>query len=115
MATAEDLRVGGATQLGLFNDDYASCERGGRGCANDVYAVSLPSQTPSIHVSWFQAQEACANAGKRLPTSAEWQAAADGTPDPRTGDETTDCSIGGLRILTGTRSRCVSARGAFDM
>jgi len=33
--------------------------------------VSLPSVLPSAFITWFQAQEAYANSGKRLPTIAE--------------------------------------------
>src|SRR4029434_1800862 len=65
---------------------------------------------------WFQAQEACANSGKRLPTSAEWQGRANGTPDPGPDDGATDCNTAtGTVDRTGARSACVSARGAFDM
>jgi sulfatase-modifying factor enzyme 1 len=117
-ATRADLTVGGATQLGaLFVDDYAPCTNNGQNCANDIYAVSLPSEIPSANITWFQAQEACANAGKRLPTSAEWQVGANGTPDPGPDNGTTDCNTAsdGEASLTGARPRCVSARGAFDM
>src|SRR5215470_20025377 len=68
-ATQADLMAGGATQLGITDDDYAPCSNTGQNCANDIYAVSLPSVLPSALITWFQAQEACANAGKRLPTS----------------------------------------------
>jgi len=71
LATRADLTAGGATQLGVTGDDYAPCTINGQSCANDIYAVSLASQTPSANLSWFQAQEACANSGKRLPTNAE--------------------------------------------
>ena len=77
--------------------------------------------TPSASITWFQAQEACANAGKRLPTSGEWQVGANGTPDPGPDNGTTDCNSNSGAIntdlvsLTGARSSCVSARGAFDM
>jgi sulfatase-modifying factor enzyme 1 len=81
-ATQADLIAGAATQLGTASDDYAPCAHNGQNCANDIYAVSLPSATPSASITWFQAQEACANAGKRLPTNAEWQVGANGTPDP---------------------------------
>jgi formylglycine-generating enzyme required for sulfatase activity len=119
-ATAADLAAGGATQLGMFTDDYAPCANDGQNCANDIYAVSLPGVLPSMNITWFQAEEACANAGKRLPTSAEWQVAANGTPDPGPDNGTTDCNSAvptGLFSAspTGSRSRCVSARGAFDM
>ena len=117
-ATQADLTAGGATQLGTASsgvaDDYAPCTDNGQNCANDIYAVSLPSVLPSAFITWFQAQAACANSGKRLPTSAEWQVGANGTPDPGPDNGTTDCSSAGLS-LTGARSSCVSARGAFDM
>ena len=61
-----DLTAGGATQLGTMSADYAPCTAAGQSCANDSYAVSLPSVIPSARITWFQAQEACANAGKRL-------------------------------------------------
>jgi formylglycine-generating enzyme required for sulfatase activity len=102
--------------LGTAGDDYAPCRDDGQNCANDIYAVSLPAETPSAHITWFQAQEACANAGKRLPTSAEWQVGANGTPDPGPDNGTTDCNSDTQSVsLTGSRSACVSARGAFDM
>ena len=116
-ATATDLTAGGATQLGTVVDDYAPCAHNGQSCANDIYAVSLASQPPSSLITWFQAEEACANAGKRLPTNAEWQVGANGTPDPGPDNGTTDCNTasGELALPTGTRSDCVSATGAFDM
>jgi formylglycine-generating enzyme required for sulfatase activity len=118
-ATQADLTDGGATQLGTASDDYAPCTDNGQNCANDIYAVSLTGVTPSSRITWFQAQEACANAAKRLPTSAEWQVGANGTPDPGGADNgTTDCNTDNLApgvTATGARSTCVSARGAFDM
>ena len=115
-ATSADLTAGGATQLGTAGDDYEPCTADGQNCADDIYAVSLPSEIPSAFVTWFQAQEACANSGKRLPTSAEWQVGANGTPDPGPDDRTTDCnSQSNIVTRTGSRSACVSTRGAFDM
>src|SRR5262249_6245537 len=121
MATQADLMAGGATQLGTASADYAPCTDNGQNCTNDIYAVSLPSVLPSAFITWFQAQEACANAGKRLPTSAEWQVGGDGRPGPGPDNGTTDCNVGdGATVVnnalpTGARSSCVSARGAFDM
>ena len=43
------------------------CADTGQNCVNDIYALSLPSETPSAFISWFQAQEACANADKEGP------------------------------------------------
>jgi len=117
VATRAALVARGATQLGVLDDDYEPCADSGRGCAGEIYAVSLPSETPSSRLTWFQAQEACANSGKRLPTSAEWQLGANGTPDPGPDDGATDCNTGatGTVDATGARTACVSARGAFDM
>ena len=116
-ATEADLTAGGATQLGTQGDDYTRCANNGQTCANDIYAVSLPSQIPAASITWFQAHEACANAAKRLPTNAEWQVGANGTPDPGPDNGTTDCNTenAGALSLTGARAACVSTRGAFDM
>jgi formylglycine-generating enzyme required for sulfatase activity len=118
-ATATDLTAAGATQLGTASNDYAPCSDNGQTSCADVFAVSLPGVTPAAYMTWFQAQEACANARKRLPTSVEWQVGANGTPDTGgadngTTDRNTDNLVPGV-ALTGARSGCVSARGAFDM
>jgi formylglycine-generating enzyme required for sulfatase activity len=116
-ATRADLLAGGATQLGATGDDYAPCADNAESCIDEIYALSLPSEIPSAFITWFQAQAACANSAKRLPTNAEWQVGANGTPDPGPDDHATDCNSTntGSSTLTGARSRCVSARGAFDM
>ncbi|MEB2285208.1 MAG: SUMF1/EgtB/PvdO family nonheme iron enzyme [Myxococcales bacterium] len=115
-AKAADLVAGGAIQLGVANDDYAPCSDSGQNCLDDIYAASLPGVKPSAHLTWFQAQAACDNAAKRLPSNAEWQAAVTGTPDPGPDNGTTDCKTTGQdTTLTGSRSACVSTRGAFDM
>ena len=116
-ATPEDLAAGAATPLGVGStDNYAPCADSGQNCTDDIYAVSLPEEAPSANVTWFQAQAACENARKRLPSNAEWQAAVLGTPDPGPDNGTTDCnSSPGGAVNTGARSSCQSARGAFDM
>src|SRR5262249_34248296 len=98
-------------------DDYAPCADSGQNCTDDIYAVSLPGMTPSANITWFQAQAACENAGKRLPSNAEWQAAAKGTPDPGPDDGENDCNTASAfkPVAPGWRSSCRSARGAFDM
>lgn len=81
-----------------------------------VYAVSIARVTPNI-ASWFQADQACALADKRLPSNYEWQVATAGTPDPGVDDDhTTTCNTATFDALaaTGSRSACVSAWGAHD-
>jgi len=118
-AKAADLAKGGATQLGLFGpagtDDYAPCADSGQNCLDDIYALSLPDLTPSAGHTWFQAHAACENAGKRLPSNTEWQAAVTGTPDPGPDDGATTCDTADVLSPSGSRAACVSTRGAFDM
>ena len=116
-AKLADLANGGATQLGVSADDYpVSCPNNGQGCA-DIYAVSISGVIPSSRILWFQAQQACFNARKRLPSNAEWQGAVAGTPDPGPDNGTTDCNTDSVHaaVNTGLRSACVSRFGAFDM
>ncbi|MGH8479206.1 MAG: SUMF1/EgtB/PvdO family nonheme iron enzyme [Gammaproteobacteria bacterium] len=106
--TPTDLTEAGAVQRGAASDDYgAGCPDTGNGCV-DFYAVSIPGVTPSAFLTWFQAAAAARNAGKRLPSNAEWQAAALGTPDGA------PCNVSsGVVEPTGTAG-CVSDVGAFD-
>jgi len=116
-AELQDLLDGGATQLGVGSDNYTTCLDKGSGCKDDVYAVSLPSVTPSAYMTWFQATIACANAGKRLPSNAEWQMAVTGSPDPGADNGTSDCNTASTFTVaaTGSRGSCISAFGAVDM
>lgn len=107
--TLADLQGAGAIQRGIDTDDYgAGCPDTGNGCKN-FYAVSIPGVIPSRDLTWFQAAAAARNAGKRLPTNAEWQTAAFGTPDGA------PCIVSaGGPGNTGTVG-CLSDVGAFDM
>jgi formylglycine-generating enzyme required for sulfatase activity len=105
----------GAIQRGATTDDYP-CDNNGNDCAT-IFAVSIAGVTPSRFITWFQAQQAAINSGKRLLTNAEWQGAAAGTPDPGTDNGTTDCNVGSTFAVvdTGSHSNCVSRFGVFDM
>ena len=111
-ATLSDLNNGGATQLGASADDYP-CNDNGNNCKNKIFAVSIPGVIPARFITWFQAQMACANSLELLPTNAEWQLAAEGTPDPGAAP---GCNVSsGVVHQTRASIDCKSKWGAFDM
>ena len=106
---------GTGTQYGTERDDYP-CADTGNDCKDMIYAVSRKDALPARFITWFQAQQACVNAGKRLPSNAEWQAAAAGTPDPGATPGEEDCNtLSAGPEGTGSRANCLSDWGAFDM
>jgi formylglycine-generating enzyme required for sulfatase activity len=109
----------GGTQYGVSSDNYP-CDDDGQDCAagtaGAIYARSVQGVKPSAYITYFQAQQALANSGKRLPSNAEWQQAVAGTPDFGSDNGTTTCkTTGGSPVNTGSRSACVSHFGAMDM
>lgn len=107
-----------ATQVGIDGVDYtdAECRFNGGGCTN-IFALSLAGVIPARSINYFIAAAACRNSGKRLPSNAEWQAAALGTPDPWPQDDPAEqCNVIGASALpTGSRNKCRSDVGAYDM
>ncbi len=88
------------------------------GYGTTAVGCSTAGATPQESITWFQAAQMCANAGKRLCTNAEWQTAASGTPDPGADGGATGCNVnsnGGMPAPTGEHSDCVSRFGAYDM
>jgi hypothetical protein len=107
--------AGGGTQYGIDGAEDYPCPGSGTGCgageANPIYARSVASVKPSTSITWYQAQQACANAGKRLATTSEWQMAASGTASgPASG-----CNFSGGSTPTGSNAGCESTAGATDM
>jgi len=109
----------GGTQYGIAADDYLCNDNGsdcGAGAANPIFALSLAGETPSSTITWYQAAQACANVGKRLPTTAEWQQAASGTVGGLNNDLLVGCNTDTLAVsLTGQAANCSSTAGASDM
>lgn len=122
-ATLADLVAGGATQLGCPTAPFPHAPFPPTFPINGnwtvpAYAASVAGVLPTACLAWFQAEQACRLSDKRLLTNADWQAAAAGTPDPGTDDESTDCNVSGPPLaptLTGSRSGCVSNWGVFDL
>jgi len=82
-------------------------------------AVSAFGAVPWRNLTQIQAVNLCAKAGKRLPTSEEWFAAALGTPDDSQGWGANDCQVSNNWPSqpgpTGSGKDCFSYAGAFDM
>jgi hypothetical protein len=99
----------GGTQYGATEDDYP-CDDDGQDCT-DIYARSVTGVRPSVAITYFQAQQACANVGKRLLTNSEWQMAVAGTPEGNPCAVSTVSPLARVIALTGCRSNY----GTFDM
>ncbi len=85
----------------------------------DCSPISSKDKSPWRFISQVQAMNACAKAGKRLPSSEEWYLASLGTPDSEGEPGENDCQIDSnwesQPGLTGTGESCVSGIGAYDM
>ena len=116
---------------------YSTGDAGPATAVTTALACSVRGVTPVEGLTWFQAVQMCANAGKHLCTNEEWQTAVSGTPDPGPGtagsipyggNALDACNVAG-NIGRGNNAtsgagnpantlahvQCVSSCGAYDM
>lgn len=100
---------GAGTAYGITSNDYPSSFPASGAWSAKLYAASVQTSVPSTYLTWFQAAQACAAAGKRLPTNAEWQTFSGGAvPDSRT-----ECNLaGGSKLAPG--AACVNGWGIVN-
>ncbi len=118
---ASAFAVGSGMQLSAVtatgSNTGPSVEMGGIEINGYASSATLPAMAlsregfPTTTVTWFQANELCNAAGKRLINQREWFAAVRGTPP-----DTSVCITSGAGPRAAARANlCVSLAGAHDM
>lgn len=108
--------------LGTSQDNYPATFPDDGQWTAPVYACSLTGVQPARHLTWFQAQQACAASGKQLCTSAQWQAAVAGTFDPSINPTQVQCNTSSMQArgtgqagdIPGFVGACISNWGTED-
>lgn len=104
----------------VTNKDFTKCMKAGY-CFRSVYRVIPPryrgANKPAVYVSWHDARRYCEYMGKRLPTEAEWERAAQG-PSPKTyitGNTPPKCKQARLRRCGGTTDATKNSPSGFGL
>ncbi len=104
-ASVWNVATGGT--VGVDELTSAACNANGNDCLN-IFAQSRAGVFPAVNFTWFQAQQACANVGKRLPTNEEWQMAAAGTV-------AANCNLTSGLLNTDANPTCLSNYNVINM
>ncbi|MFO0761079.1 MAG: SUMF1/EgtB/PvdO family nonheme iron enzyme [Byssovorax sp.] len=108
------MAVGGAQEFSMQDDSSPDFPKNGQVLVSR-FARSVAGVTPSRFLTWFQAVEACAASGKRLPGRQEWLRAARGTRDPAMdNDGTTNARCNTVSSVLGPRNTGVGVGAAVD-
>jgi len=107
----------------VTKDQYQQCVAAGK-CAAPSCRGTGQGNHPVVCVSWQDAADYCAWAGRRLPTEAEWEKAARGTDGRKYpwGNEAPDCNrlnyggcVNNNTSAVGSYPKGASPYGALDM
>lgn len=84
--------------------------------SSNCKAESVPGVLPWTNVARHQAELACAQSGKYLPSNEDWYRASLGTPDTLRNVQQGLCNLRGNSVKkTGDYAKCISSGGALDM